>query len=1203
MSQSPSPSPMVPPTWSTGHAVASASRCCTAYRHRYLVYAASDTSVAIVDTAAEHPSGLAVEARWRQSMRVCLLAAPHESISVIAGHPEKDVLCIGTTQHGLYITSLTSPALTEAAKLPRSVTGDCIYGATFLFTASANYLAFSSLLPSRPADPTPHRLSLWGLDAKALLWRGAMGPLQSMCSFALHLSFAACNAGKVGLFSVQGVAGSSGGAVAEPAAKTGERSRLVVLSRHCSAVEELRDADYTCCVASPVEGEETYLALTTGGFLVAVSGSTGSVVRWMDCKVPSATALCCVGAGRLLLTGHLARLFDAGTWEFEGKVKWQDALASGSAAGAPPPPPPPEATAGDQTSAAPVFTCGADAGDGALVLFHAGGALSLFAVEAKAHTQRLNLQRVCVFAPPPLGPAGVAQVWSLSAVVGCWWTPQAVLFTAPPGGALLSAHCGAMTCATLHPPSGVVIAFDVARHALVAFGRGAAAAAACEVGSIGAEADESVVDLASSPAGDVVYALVAPAAAATAPAGGSAAALRLRRYRCGWAQTASGNGGGGNGGGARVLQLERLKSSAVATVPAGTTALAVFTSSDASSAADADHVVAVQRSSLVALASGSAPRDRAAPVPAVVMSSLPTYTHADVIERVVPCRDGLLVAGVATTAYVQLKAGSRWVMRSLAEAPPPSLSKRRNGSDGDGAPSTHVAAAAVRHRPDTVVVCRGSRLSAWQLGGDSPTLVATCTVAAVARALCCAEAHGSPELRVWVLGSAGLDEYALELPQRPAALRNGAEKLLPPPRAVAEDTKPAAAASPSPTPARVAPTPAAAVQQQQQQQQRQQQQQQQRRTARTPRVVAPTATASAEQRRQRRTVSAGAPSSRELNDRFDELTGFYARQRRDNQSSEHARTPRSVGPSRRVQAPTADSTAAPPHTPRDPPVEAPTRRAGTASVAASAVDVSALTIDSPPLLRAGAAAASLVASPVGLADDSDLASVDTVSRSGGALSVKLEKGAVPGPTAWRSSPPLRRDVQRGAGRQLVTEAEDAVLRSSTSNNGRAATPPLLSVSEKRGAEVRGVTDTASTATSATTQFTAQARQLRESLLHLQELLERSSFAETASDVSLAAAEEASVQGLPALLTTVAVQLQMRQGRRSGESSVAGTAHTPSGASVAGGADGRDAVAAPHKASTDAYAAVAAELARIQAQNVRLEEQNRVILEQLRGRAC
>ncbi|KAG5509640.1 hypothetical protein JKF63_06345 [Porcisia hertigi] len=1169
------PSTAIVPTWRVGHAVTSSSRCSTAYRSHYVVYAATDNCIAFVDVSTEQQKSLHAEARWRHSMRLCALASPNECVSFVAGHPEKDLVCVGTDCHGLYLTSPTNPLLTEATKLPRSVTGDCTYGATFLFTEEANYLAFSSLLHSRPSEQTPHRLFLWSIDAKALVWRGAMGPLQSMCSLAYDLSIAACSAGRIGLFSVQHIANSAAGSTETPADRLTpshrERNRLIVLSRHCSTVEELHEAEYTCCVASPVEGERVYFALTRSGLLVAFDSSAGSVVRWMDCRVPSATALCCVGKECLMVAGTIARLFQAETWEFQGKAKCQDTLVTSASAGG-------GVGGSDEVGATkeareeigaaesgtPVFTSGVSAGNGLLAIFEQGGALSLYSTEPKAGTQRINLHRISVFKPPPLAPAESTEIWYMSSSLWCWWTPQALMFLSPPGCTLIASFGRPSTCATLHPATGVVVLFDTARNALVAYGRTSGEPA--EVGSATMVAGEGVLSLTSSPTGDVLYALTTSATAAGA---NMSSALRLSRYRCCWAETPK----EGSSGCGRALLLEKIKTSSSALVPAGTHALVVYSKSDVtasqpeSAADETDQVVAVQRACITALSSGAAVSGQA-PV-------LPTYTHQDAIRQVIPCRGGLVVAGVVTSAYVQLKDKSQWLMKSLTE---PSAAE---GTQEKGDANVQVVATVARHRPDIVAVCRGSRLSAWQLNSGSPLLIATRVLATSVRAMCSAEGKKGAELLVWTLGCGGLDLYTLGPLQCTAPLRCDGERLLPPPKEV---TRRRTVPSPS-TPLAFASSPAQGPSATP------------RRIARTPRGLAVTgrdASKAAGARGQRRTASTGAPSSRELSDRFDKLTGFYARQKHDSQTGDHARTPRSVGLSRRSQPPIiraaetsmsssqVDSAPAPSHTPRDRYTETPSNPPATASLCASAVDVSDLTVDSQ-VFRAAVAAAH-----AGVDDGPCIGSGDAFSKNDGA-SAAFDRALASEPAMCADSPPQRRDPQFTPLPPLPN-AEDVVLHTTTPS-GRAK-PPFGSVSlqseERPLGDVRPCsTPNGSSCSMTTEQFAVQARHLRESLLHLKEFLEQSELSESASEASFAAATEEDLDELSTLLTTVAAQLQLRQVRRSGESV---RAYNAKGSSVAG----------EPKATPDAYAVVATELARIQAQNARLEEQNRIILAQLRG---
>jgi hypothetical protein len=1258
-----------PPTllsaqWHAGHAVTDPARCCTAYRHRYVVYAATDNAVAIVDVTASSSSGgglssspssspsnsLAVEARWRSQLRVFSLAAAEESIAFVCGHPERDVVCVGTRQHGLYVTSLSNPVFAESSKLPRTVTGDATFSATFLFTEEANYLAFSSLLYSRPSDPRPYRLSLWCLDTRGLLWRGAMAPLTSMCSFSLDLSFVACQAGKVCLFTVQSGCTSSNNISADGAGSSAiagegsskshhDRSRLVVLSRYCSAVEELQDASYTCCIASPAEGEDSCIALTTKGFLVAFHATSGSVTRWMDCKVPAAAGLSVFGDGSsLVLTGELARLFQLSSWEFQGKIRLDPPSgvvterggSNGDRSG--------DKGTGEGGASLNVFTSAVAADSGTLVFFCSSGAMSFYAVEPKAATHRLSLHRTSYYhnllSLSSIDGKSAAKnthtpKWLVvSSALWCWWTPQSLLFVSATTGALIAAYVVSSTCVTLHPASGAVIVYDTRRHALVAYGR-TQASPVCEVGALSCasaaeakkaegEGQEEIISLASSATGESIYALVAPPKSALPP--------RLRRYRCGWGVIKKGDVSEkgfymdgmrfsdcvGKGAGAVVAPAGDGPAGAATSLPlpSGTHSLLVHAGGgvDAASSAAADggdRVVAVQRSSLSSVAL-SAHHER---------SAAPAYTHPDVIQRVLPCRGGLLVVGAVSCAFVQWTGNGtafHWVSRPLS-LPGTHTGKTRGGASSSGGGGAAVAAAAVStRRPDVAALCVKGSVSLWQLS-ESPRLLTTAAVggegsAAVTLMVIDVEVS-TKRVQLWTMGTAGVDAYQLgpvELnpltsssasspvvvaaaahvdvaapaaPVTPVQVvdkhsnterKTGRPALStsPTPRAAAPTTKAAATGALSlPLPSKVTPPPPAAAAFTA------------RQAARTPRSLTSTVTASStsrtlsEARRQRRTASARAPSSRQLSERFDELTGFYARQKQEKQSSEHPRTPRigaAAAAGRHAQTAssgtaTARSATSSPEKEEDdvhptrsnifrkegegedlgtplPQSSPPPQQSALGHTSAPAVAVMTTTTATGPAVPAGVSTSVVDVSALTVDSATLRSAVATATGAPNALGQQQREGwedreTDASPLPWSDSPP-----QRGQPRLHVPvsatppRVDDAVLRSSGSTFAtppeRVPPPSPPQVQLRRSAE--GVSGSSSFTSS---EFTVQARQLRESLLHLQTLLEQSEMAESkaASDVSLALADQADLDELASLLMTVAAQLHRRQVRKSAES--------------------------------------------------------------------
>ncbi|KPA76350.1 hypothetical protein ABB37_07698 [Leptomonas pyrrhocoris] len=1181
----PAPATPLSAQWHVGHAVTAPKRCCTAYRHRYVVYAATDNAVAVVDVTSPPSTTSSIELRWRSQMRVFSLSAADEAVAFVSGHPERDIVCVGTQQHGLYVTSLSQPIFAESTKLPRSVTGDATYGATFLFTEAAHYLAFSSLLSSHLSDPAPYRLSLWCMDTHALLWRGAMAPLESMCSFSFDLSFAACQAGKVCLFTVQTQhhSGSAEETVAGSRAggnSNGERSRLMVLSRPCSAVTELRDAEYTHCIAGPAEGEDAYIALTASGFLVALHATSGAMTRWMDCKVPAATGLCVYAGDSLVLTGELTRFFHASSWEFQGRIKLEPPAGAGLEK---------NGTGEAEAKTADAFTGAVAADDSTVLLFYRSGAMSSHSVGRRAGTHRLALHRSAFFpnclASCPrrasgngafVTQAGEVQWLVVSDALWCWWTPHLLLFVSAANGALVAAYAVASTCVTLHPASGTVVLYDTQRRALVAYGRTATSPVA-EVSTFATAAaagngdEETITSLASSAVGESFYALVSLPKSGLPP--------RLRRYRCGWGTVKKGevseksfyiecmtnpDSGGSDGGVSLPDGTQALLVHAGGHAAATTCSTAAAEATLASVTTEGDRVVSVQRNTIVAVGL-SEHRER---------TSASTYTHPDVIQRVLPCRGGLLVLAAASCAFVQWKGGSAcsWAATPLVHAAPAGRA---------------VVAAVAAHRPDVAVVCVDRAVAVWRLS-DSPRLLASCVIGAAAALMVADVEETARQVRFYAMGTAGIDAYRLDSvelrassaphpdvplrsPVAPVAVEKQKAEVKPsrpvvPPLPTSRTATTAVA--PLTLPARGAPAPAAPAAATARPTTTTTTVTSTKRAARTPRhlarTVASQATPPAPAPRQRRTVSVGAPSSRQLNERFDELTGFYAKQKQENRGNEHPRTPRPGGVARQPQQqptpqvpadappPSASTavTSAPPLPQKEGDIAHPTHfaaprardsanprtvpNAAPVSTAASAsmIDVSASTVDSQTL-RSAVAAATAGASDnaqghVGQEENAEVPAAAGGDRTRLASSV---------PLSWSDSPPRRADPRRddiGA----TTRADDAVLRGSAS--AVAKSPPQPPQVQLQGTEAFKQQQQHSGEVSASNSFTSehftvQARHLRESLLQIKELLEQSEMAESATEMSMAQTDEPDLDELALLLTSVAAQLHQRQVRRSAES--------------------------------------------------------------------
>jgi hypothetical protein len=84
----------------------------------------------------------------------------------------------------------------------------------------------------------------------------------------------------------------------------------------CQAIKELRGTRFVD--VSAVESDN-FLALTNAGFLVSYNSTTGTIEKWMDCKVCPAVQLC-LSPSLTVVSGRIARCFDSTSWSFLGKA-------------------------------------------------------------------------------------------------------------------------------------------------------------------------------------------------------------------------------------------------------------------------------------------------------------------------------------------------------------------------------------------------------------------------------------------------------------------------------------------------------------------------------------------------------------------------------------------------------------------------------------------------------------------------------------------------------------------------------------------------------------------------------------------------------------------------------------------------------------------------------------------------------------------
>ncbi|CCW66754.1 unnamed protein product [Phytomonas sp. Hart1] len=338
------------PSTATGHGVTGPSLVSLGYHEKYLAFVVSSSLLAVTEC-----SGKLNYLMSDSSTVFCMVEdLTSEVISVVRVHDEKDLLLVGTEGHGVYLTTVTSPVLSHATRLPLQYTGEQIFSASFLSVPASQLFSPKAIeLYSKTEDlvvlssafmkhheTSPHRLSLWHVRDGGLIWRGPMEPMRAICTFPRVPSFAGCTRTTLSLFTLRraeahtldpdtAAAGSSTlDRDAQPGRKGG--GGLTLLNRLCDTVEVLRGVEYVHCASCNDSKEFSFLALTATGFLVAFDRFTGAIIRWMDCKVSAASSVSFAGKGNyILLAGAFARFFLSKNWSFCGKVKVESTTSFG----------------------------------------------------------------------------------------------------------------------------------------------------------------------------------------------------------------------------------------------------------------------------------------------------------------------------------------------------------------------------------------------------------------------------------------------------------------------------------------------------------------------------------------------------------------------------------------------------------------------------------------------------------------------------------------------------------------------------------------------------------------------------------------------------------------------------------------------------------------------------------------------------------
>ncbi|ORC84903.1 uncharacterized protein TM35_000401700 [Trypanosoma theileri] len=450
-----------------------------------------------------------------------------ETLSVIHLHQKKDLLCVGTAHSGLYLTSASNPIFsnsnsknnnidrndngsayittnTTVTKLPLRLTGENIFAVCFIdaFDRESDVLVISCGLESVMRDR--FRVCLWDVQSKSLLWRGCADALDVIVPLPGVFGFATCSSKEVALWTVQCSAptnndthrlsssnGSSSNNTTIMSINTRNKSdgigntarseetgngTLTVLSKPCSSVNELRDAEFVSILPPATAADTTLTALTTVGFLVSFDRCSGAPVKWMDSKVCPATAVY-RSTTDIIVCGALIRFFSTEKWEFRGKIKHNnspavvsssflnrlmDSLCTGAAVSIT------EKTCNDNKNNHNVSNdSNNNSGSERIMLFFSGGDMSRYNIFRPGNgTGKLSFH--CVYQQTPVLPDEVPLRWiPIATDAFCLWSPRCLRFYDSTLRFQRSLTLES-TCVAHHRDLGVLLLYESSTYEVVA---------------------------------------------------------------------------------------------------------------------------------------------------------------------------------------------------------------------------------------------------------------------------------------------------------------------------------------------------------------------------------------------------------------------------------------------------------------------------------------------------------------------------------------------------------------------------------------------------------------------------------------------------------------------------------------------------------------------------------------------------------------
>ncbi|RHW67735.1 hypothetical protein DPX39_110040200 [Trypanosoma brucei equiperdum] len=405
------------------------------------------------------------ESDFVQNTSVVSLPAGEE-LSVVCIHPVKDLLCVGTTLNGVYLTTAANPNFSAGAKLSLRFSGIVSHCACFVNGVEEGHdiLVMSCLLEEALVEC--HKLLLWDICSKALLWRGCTEAMVSITAVPGVVGFASCSRRHLLMWSFRNGASSASSltstANSAVGADEGSGGTITVFSKTFAAVEELHDVEYVCVVTPASSAEKSLTVLTTKGFLVSFNLHSGEPLKWMDCKISSVTSAYRCG-GDIVVCGGLVRFFSE-DWVFRGKIR------------------PPEHSLHPGTPHAPHstgLTCigAAPCGGNAIAFFFTGGGIvrcriGRLGVEAKMCDSVSTCSKLtfhCVYEYVPISPHDAPiQLLALTPDVICLHSRHQLRLYGTP---LLFSR-GNMsfesTCCAYHRDLGVIAMYESSTHQIVA---------------------------------------------------------------------------------------------------------------------------------------------------------------------------------------------------------------------------------------------------------------------------------------------------------------------------------------------------------------------------------------------------------------------------------------------------------------------------------------------------------------------------------------------------------------------------------------------------------------------------------------------------------------------------------------------------------------------------------------------------------------